>query len=106
MTRSSTRKALKRFRRLTEAGEFLPVSSVADVEVPTGPTQIHHIERNRAVTLQIQPRYAIPLETAIDTVRDMILNPLRSEGLPVEGTVGLSVLLTSRRRPETRWLAT
>ncbi len=67
---------------VTQTGQILPVSSVADVEVTTGPTEILHIERRRTITLQLRPNDRIPLETAINTVNNDVVGVLLAQGLP------------------------
>lgn len=67
---------------VTSAGTIVPVSSLADVVVTSGPTEIRHIERERTVTLQVRPSNAIPLETAIELITEHVAQPLREEGLP------------------------
>ncbi|MBL4615424.1 MAG: efflux RND transporter permease subunit [Magnetovibrio sp.] len=67
---------------VTRSGVILPVSSLADVIVTSGPTEIRHIERERTVTLQISPSKNIPLETAIQLVEDHVVKPLLADGLP------------------------
>jgi len=60
----------------------VPVSSLADVIVTSGPTEIRHIERERTVTLQISPSKNVPLETAIRLVDEQVAKPLRAGDLP------------------------
>lgn len=67
---------------VTKNGSIVPVSSLADVIVTSGPTEIRHIERERTVTLQISPSQGIPLETAIDLVDSEVVKPLERDGLP------------------------
>jgi hydrophobic/amphiphilic exporter-1 (mainly G- bacteria), HAE1 family len=56
----------------TPSGNLVPVSAVADVVMSRGPDQIEHIERQRAVTLQIKPAPEMPLETAMEIVNNTI----------------------------------
>jgi len=67
---------------VTRNGDILSVSSLADVVVTSGPTEIRHIERERTVTLQISPSKNIPLETAIQLVDENVAQVLRDGGLP------------------------
>ncbi len=67
---------------VTSTGAIVPVSSLADVEVTSGPTEIRHIERERTVTLQVRPSKSVPLETAIQLITEQVTDPLRDEGLP------------------------
>ena len=67
---------------VTANGTILPVSSLADVIVTSGPTEIRHIERERTVTLQISPSNDLPLQAAIDIVNAEVVDKLRADGLP------------------------
>ena len=67
---------------VTRSGTIVPVSSLADVQLTAGPTQIRHLERERAVTLQIRPAPDLPLEIAIERVQTEVIDALRAEGLP------------------------
>ncbi len=67
---------------VTAEGQILPVSSVAKVEMTTGPTAIRHRERLRTVTLDIVPSAETPLEEAIEILETQVVQPLRAEGLP------------------------
>jgi HAE1 family hydrophobic/amphiphilic exporter-1 len=67
---------------VTRSGVILPVSSLADVEVTNGPTEIRRLERERTVTLQIGLSDDIPLETGIQAVQDQVIAPLEEAGLP------------------------
>ena len=67
---------------VTAEGLILPLASLADVQVTSGPTEIRHRERIRTVTLEVRPAPDMPLETAIDSIRNKVVTPLRAEGLP------------------------
>lgn len=67
---------------VTKSGEIVPVASLANVEVTSGPTSIRHIERERTVTLSIRPSLEMPLEVAMEKLRDDVMAPLQLEGLP------------------------
>jgi len=69
---------------VTSSGTIVPVSSLADVIVTSGPTEIRHIERERTVTLQISPSSAVPLEMAIKLVNEHVIQTLSDEGLPAD----------------------
>jgi HAE1 family hydrophobic/amphiphilic exporter-1 len=64
----------------TPQGHLIPLSSVAEVQTTTGPEQINHIERTRAITIQVTPPESIALETAIDDIRQQIIEPLQASG--------------------------
>ena len=67
---------------VTQSGQIIPVNSVADVVVTSGPTEIRHIERQRTVTLEVRPSPNIPLESAMDILRSEVMGPLLEEGVP------------------------
>ena len=75
---------------VTAQGQIVPVESLADVVVTSGPTEIRHRERVRTVTLQIQPAPGIPLEAALDQVREDVITPLAEAGLPPGVQINLS----------------
>jgi len=64
----------------TPQGRLVPLSSVARIQTTTGPEQINHIERSRAITIQVTPPETIALETAIDDIREQIIEPLMASG--------------------------
>lgn len=67
---------------VTESGTILPANSLANIQITSGPTEIRHIERERTVTLQIRPNNRIALEEALDRIRNEVITPLETEGLP------------------------
>lgn len=75
---------------VTPNGKILPISSIADVVMTSGPTEIRHIERDRTITLQIKPIDKIPLEAAIDTIKEKVILPLEQQGLPTGINLNLS----------------
>ena len=84
---------------VTASGLILPLSSLADIEMTVGPTEIRHRERVRTVTLKINPAPEIPLETAIETLRTMVIAPLERDGLP--GGVRLKLSGTADKLTQT-----
>jgi HAE1 family hydrophobic/amphiphilic exporter-1 len=75
---------------VTPSGKILPISSIADVVMTSGPTEIRHIERERTITLQIKPIDKIPLEAAIDMIKENVILPLETKGLPAGVNLNLS----------------
>lgn len=67
---------------VTGDGTILPASELANIEVTSGPTRIRHKERVRTITLEIRPYDTMPLEEAMDIVREQVVAPLAAEGLP------------------------
>lgn len=67
---------------VTRSGTILPASSLADVQVTSGPTQIRHTERIRTVTLQLRPQSDMPLSVALQTLEEQVIGPLKEQGVP------------------------
>ncbi|MXZ79916.1 MAG: efflux RND transporter permease subunit, partial [Gammaproteobacteria bacterium] len=85
---------------VTSAGQVIPVDSVADVILTSGPTQIQHRERFRTITLEVRPQTELPLESAIELIRSEVIEPLQAEGLPPN--VRLRISGTADKLDETR----
>jgi HAE1 family hydrophobic/amphiphilic exporter-1 len=64
----------------TADGPLITLGSVADVRWVAGPTQINHIERQRAITIQVRPPRETPLETAMRTLENKVITPLKKSG--------------------------
>ena len=64
----------------TPQGRLVPLSSVADIVVTTGPEQINHIERSRAITISATPPEGVALETALEQIQTQIVQPLLDSG--------------------------
>ncbi|NQV98678.1 MAG: efflux RND transporter permease subunit [Rhodospirillales bacterium] len=75
---------------VTRSGKIIPASSLADVIVTSGPTQVRHIERERTVTLQLQPPENIPLQAVIDELNEKVLTVIQAEGVPAGISINLS----------------
>jgi HAE1 family hydrophobic/amphiphilic exporter-1 len=67
---------------VTRDGRIVPVSSLADIKVTSGPTEIRRTERSRTVTMQVAPADTMPLQAAIELIREQIVKPMETEGLP------------------------
>jgi HAE1 family hydrophobic/amphiphilic exporter-1 len=61
---------------------IVPASSLADILVTSGPTEIRHRERFRTITLQIKPPADMPLEVAMERIRDEVIASIEAEGAP------------------------
>ena len=75
---------------VTPAGTILPVSSLADVQVTAGPTEIRHVDSARTVTLQIRPAPLLALGEALDILQRDVIDRLFEEGLPPGVRIRLS----------------
>ena len=64
----------------TPSGQLIPLSAVADVQMDSGPEQVNHRERQRAITIQVSPPGEIALEDAMLRIREEIINPLQEQG--------------------------
>jgi HAE1 family hydrophobic/amphiphilic exporter-1 len=64
----------------TPGGERVTLGSLAWVRLEEGPTQINHINSERAITIQVIPPPEVPLETAMALVRDKIVGPIKARG--------------------------
>jgi HAE1 family hydrophobic/amphiphilic exporter-1 len=67
---------------VTSDGRILPVSSLSQVSLTAGPTEIRHRDRVRTVTLDIVPSPQVPLEKALDILKAEVMNPMQDKGLP------------------------
>lgn len=75
---------------VTRSGTILPTSSLADILVTSGPTQIRHTERVRTVTLQLRPQNDMPLGVALEKLETEVIAALMAQGLPSGVQIGLS----------------
>jgi len=62
-------------------GQKIPLNAVAQVKLIAGPEQISHSERQRTITLQVRPPEELPLEEAMTTLNEKVLEPFRKQGL-------------------------
>ena len=65
----------------TPSGRLVPLSSVAEVRLTNGPVQINHIERERAISIEVTPPETMPLERAMEVIEGEIIGPMREQGL-------------------------
>ncbi|MDF1756478.1 MAG: efflux RND transporter permease subunit [Verrucomicrobiales bacterium] len=72
-------------------GGVLPLGALADIRETVDTAEIRRVDGRRTVTLYVIPPRSVPLETAVQTVREKIVRPLRQGGkLPP----GVSIDLT------------
>jgi HAE1 family hydrophobic/amphiphilic exporter-1 len=64
----------------TPSGQIVPLGALAEVTMKSGPEQINHRERQRAITIQVTPPPEMPLEEAMILIRDEIVRPIQSSG--------------------------
>jgi HAE1 family hydrophobic/amphiphilic exporter-1 len=66
---------------VTPGGQLVPLESVAEVrEYSSGPEQILHRERQRAITVQVSPPAQMPLEEAQERIQRLVVDPLVAAG--------------------------
>ncbi len=65
---------------VTPTGDVVPVSSLSQLVRSSGINQIRHLERNRTVTLQVTPPMELPLESAMETLQNEVVTPLKKAG--------------------------
>jgi HAE1 family hydrophobic/amphiphilic exporter-1 len=62
---------------VTPGGQLVPLEAVAEVrQFSSGPEQILHRERERAITVQVSPPERMPLEEAQERIQAMVIDPL------------------------------
>jgi len=64
----------------TPTGHLVPLGAVADVSLSSGPEQINHRERERAITISVTPPPTMALEDAMDRISGGIVAPLVEQG--------------------------
>jgi HAE1 family hydrophobic/amphiphilic exporter-1 len=64
----------------TPMGERVTLGSLADIRLTEGPTQINHINSERAITIRVNPPSDLPLETAMDIINEKVVGPIRDSG--------------------------
>ena len=67
---------------VTADGQILPASALSAIEVTAGPIEIRRVERQRTVTLLVNPSSEMPLEVALELLQNEVMAPLEAEGLP------------------------
>ncbi len=72
-------------------GQLVPLNAVAQVKLSSGPEQVNHRERQRAVTIEVTPPPAMALEEAMNLISSEIVQPLvMSEDLGSAYRINLS----------------
>ncbi len=64
----------------TPSGQLVPLGAIADVELSSGPEQIHRRDRQRAITISVSPDAETPLEEAMDKITAQIIQPMKDSG--------------------------
>ncbi|MDH3876986.1 MAG: efflux RND transporter permease subunit, partial [Desulfobacterales bacterium] len=82
-------------------GRVVSISSLSKLERTAGITQIRHLERQRTITLQVNPPFSIPLQEAMETINARVIGPMAGQGM-LQGTdvrqSGVADKLTETRK--------
>ncbi|MFG0333849.1 MAG: efflux RND transporter permease subunit, partial [Maioricimonas sp. JB049] len=68
----------------TPIGQLVPLEALASIQMNSGPEQINHRERLRAITVEVSPPPEMPLENAMELIQTQIVSPM-IEGEQLEG---------------------
>jgi HAE1 family hydrophobic/amphiphilic exporter-1 len=82
-------------------GRIVPISSLSELERTAGITQIRHLERQRTVTLEVNPPFSIPLQEAMEIINTRVITPMAGQGMLQGADVrqsGVADKLTETRR--------
>jgi HAE1 family hydrophobic/amphiphilic exporter-1 len=75
----------------TPGGQLVPLGALADIKYSSGPEQVNHRERQRAITIRVKPPENVALEDALTSITKDVLEPLQASGeLGTEYTIVLS----------------
>jgi HAE1 family hydrophobic/amphiphilic exporter-1 len=85
---------LKSLPVATPTGQLVPLEAVAHVSTTSGPEQINHRTRQRAITLQVTPPADMPLELAMDVLAEGVVEKMRAEG-QLQGGYGVALAGTA-----------
>ncbi|MCA9103680.1 MAG: efflux RND transporter permease subunit, partial [Planctomycetales bacterium] len=84
----------------TPLGQLVPLGALANVELASGPEQVNHRERVRAITIQVSPPPEIALESAMATIQNEIVGPLIESG-QLEGGYQINLAGTADKLRDT-----
>lgn len=87
----------------TPLGQLVPLGALADVQLSSGPEQINHRERVRAITIQVSPPADVPMEDAMQRIQSRIVQPL-IDGGQLQGGYHINLAGTADKLRET-WRA-
>jgi HAE1 family hydrophobic/amphiphilic exporter-1 len=75
----------------TPLGQLAPLGALADVEMASGPEQVNHRERVRAITIEVSPPQDMALEDAMTIIQTKIVGPIvNSDRLSSDYRISLS----------------
>lgn len=87
----------------TPLGQLVPLGALADVTLSSGPEQVNHRERVRAITIEVSPPPNVALEDAMSRIRTDIVEPLQASG-ELDGGYRIALAGTADKLSET-WVA-
>ncbi len=87
----------------TPLGQLVPLTALADVSLASGPEQINHRERVRAITIEVSPPPEVALEQAMVIIREEVVPQMQATGL-LEGPYTVTLAGTADKLRET-WTA-
>ncbi len=87
----------------TRDGQLVPLGALADVSMASGPEQVNHRERERAITIQVSPPPEMPLEEAMRRIQSQIVDPLVRSG-QLDGGYNIALAGTADKLRQT-WKA-
>ncbi|MCA9167920.1 MAG: efflux RND transporter permease subunit [Planctomycetales bacterium] len=87
----------------TPSGQLVTLSDLAEIRLASGPEQINHRERRRAITITVSPPDTMALEEAIAIIRQDIIQPLQDSG-QIGGEYQITLSGTADKLTET-WKA-
>ena len=64
----------------TPQAGLVPLNSVSKMSLVAGPSQINHIEQQRAIVVRIIPPPEVSMERAMEIIRGQIVDPIRERG--------------------------
>ena len=70
---------LEAFPVASPLGGKVLLGSVADIQLTEGPTQINHIDTQRAITIQVNPPADVSLEAAMETIARQVIEPVKAQ---------------------------
>ncbi len=79
-TTFTTPEAILKSTIVNNFGQLIRVGDVADLVYSQGMPQINHLERLRTITLQVTPPPGLPLQTAMEIVKDDVIAGLQQAG--------------------------
>ncbi|MEK6590759.1 MAG: efflux RND transporter permease subunit [Nitrospinota bacterium] len=72
------------------SSNIVPVSALSTLVRTDGITEIRHLERRRTITLQVTPPMEIPLEQAMETIKNKLIPRLKQMGILSGADINLS----------------